>query len=193
MTSSDVTAGARLRADAERSVRAILDAAERVLAADPGASMEQIAQEAGVARTTIHRRFATRQALIDAMGAAAVTQLAAAIDAGRPETAPPLVALHEITANVLRVKVGWRFAFAQPASPESPVAVEQERIARRCVDLFGKAQQAGAVAPDVDLEWARRVYYALIGETLAGEDAAADPDALAARIVDTLVRGIGPR
>ncbi|SDU75703.1 regulatory protein, tetR family [Jiangella alkaliphila] len=181
-----------LRADAERSVRTILEAAERVLARDPGASLEQVAQAAGVARTTVHRRFATRQALVDAMSAAAVEQLAAAIEAGRPETAPPLVALHEITANVLRVKVSWPFALASSMRPDSPVAEAQRRISRRCVELLGKAQAAGAIDAAVDLDWARRVYYALIGETLAGDDAS-DPDALAARVVDTLLRGIGPR
>lgn len=82
-----------LRADAERSVRAILEAAERVLATDPGATMEQIATAAGVARTTIHRRFAHRQALIDALASSAARQLAQAVEDGRPDTAPPLVAL----------------------------------------------------------------------------------------------------
>ncbi|MDG4862728.1 helix-turn-helix domain containing protein, partial [Streptomyces sp. T-3] len=61
-----------LRADAERSVRVILEAAERVLAADPAASMEHIAEAAGVARTTVHRRFANRQALVDALADSAV-------------------------------------------------------------------------------------------------------------------------
>lgn len=82
--------GARpLRADAERSVRAILEAAERVLSTDPGASMEQIATAAGVARTTIHRRFAHRQALIEALVSSAARQLAQAVEDGRPDTAPP--------------------------------------------------------------------------------------------------------
>ncbi|HEY9379181.1 MAG TPA: TetR family transcriptional regulator, partial [Jiangellaceae bacterium] len=54
--------GRPLRADAERSVRAILEAAERVLADDPSASMEQIAEAAGLARITVHRRFASWQA-----------------------------------------------------------------------------------------------------------------------------------
>ena len=106
--------GRPLRADAERSVRAILEAAERVLAADPGASMEQIAEAAGVARTTVHRRFASRQALIEALAESAVRQLAQAVEDGRPDTAPPLVALHRITANVLRIKGAWSYALGRP-------------------------------------------------------------------------------
>ena len=110
-----------LRADAERTVHAILEAAEQVLSADPAASMEQIAEQAGVARTTVHRRFATREALIEALAASAVRQIEQAVAASRPRTAPPLVALHQGTANLLGVKLAWRFAVTQ-ISPGSPAA-----------------------------------------------------------------------
>ncbi len=193
------TAGRALRADAERSVRVILEAAERVLAVDPGASMEQIAAAAGVARTTIHRRFASRQALIDALAVSAARRLAQALDDGRPDTAPPLVAMHRITANVLQVKGAWAFALGVPAeAPDSEAAALHADIARRCTELLKRAQDEGLIDEGADLEWVRRVYYALLGESLHGgaDDAAdggADPDALAARIIDTLLHGAGPR
>jgi AcrR family transcriptional regulator len=152
--------------------------------------MEQIAEATGVARTTIHRRFATRQALIEAMAGTAVAQLRAVIEQGRPETAPPLVALDEITANVLRTKISWRFALDLPASP---AAEGQRDIVRRCLELFARARDLGMLAKDADVEWTRRVYYALIGEALHGDDANTDPDVLAGRIVDTLLHGLGPR
>ncbi|MFB6890044.1 TetR/AcrR family transcriptional regulator [Kitasatospora sp. NPDC056327] len=191
------TPGRPLRADAERSVRAILAAAERVLAGTPGASMEQIAEAAGVTRTTVHRRFANRQALIDALAAEAAVKLAEAIEDGHPETAPPLVALHRATANVLRVKAAWGFALGPAAEQSERAARTHEDIARRCVELLGRIRAEGVIAPDADLEWVRRVFYALIGEALHGEGGAgpvdADPDTLAARIVDTLLHGVGPR
>ncbi|MEU9088804.1 helix-turn-helix domain-containing protein [Streptomyces sp. NPDC048428] len=187
-----------LRADAERSVRAVLEAAERVLAEDPGASMEQIAAAAGVARTTIHRRFANRQSLIEALALSAARQLAQAVDDGRPDTAPPLVAMHRITANVLQVKGAWAFALGLPADPDSEAAVLQQEIDRRCVAVLRRAQDEKVIDAAADLEWVRRVYYALIGESLHGKadgsDAdGADPDVLAARIIDTLLHGAGPR
>lgn len=181
-----------LRADAERSIRSILEAAERVLSADPAASLEQVAEAAGVARTTIHRRFANRQALLDAMGTAATHQLSEAIEAGRPETAPPLVALHQITANVLRTKVSWQFALGQPAGPDSATAQAQQQIARRCVELLTRVRDLGILDPDTDLDWTRRVYYALIGESLHGHDADDDADTLATRIINTLLHGAAP-
>ncbi|SKC56760.1 transcriptional regulator, TetR family [Krasilnikoviella flava] len=181
-----------LRADAERSVRAILEAAVRVLAEDPGASMDAIAAAAGVARTTVHRRFANRQALIEALASTAARQLADAVDDGRPDTAPPLVAMHRITANVLQVKGAWAFALELTPEPGSEAAALQQDIDRRCVAVLERARAEGLIDAGADLDWVRRVYYALLGETLRG-DADGDPDALAARIVDTLLRGAGPR
>jgi AcrR family transcriptional regulator len=188
-------AGRPLRADAERSVRAILEAAERVLSADPGASMEQIAAAAGVARTTIHRRFTHRQALIEALAVSAARQLAQAVEDGRPDTAPPSVALHRITANVLEVKGAWAFALGLGADPGSEAAALHQDIGRRCITLLERAREAGLVDEAADLHWLRRVYYALLGESLHGspDDTGLDTDALAARIVDTLLHGAGPR
>ncbi|GGZ16720.1 TetR/AcrR family transcriptional regulator [Streptomyces nitrosporeus] len=189
------TAARPLRADAERSVRAILEAAERVLSEDPGASMEQIAAAAGVARTTVHRRFAHRQALIDALAVSAARQLSRVVEDGRPDTAPPLVALHRITADVIEVKSAWAFALGLPAEPGSEAAVLQQDIARRCTTVLERAREAGLIDEAADLDWVRRVYYALLGECLHGDpgDAETDADTLAARIIDTLLRGAGPR
>lgn len=187
------SAGRALRADAERSVRAILEAAERVLAEDPGASMEQIAAAAGVARTTIHRRFANRQSLIEALALSAARQLARAVDDGRPDTAPPLVAMHRITANVLQVKGAWAFALELPADPDSEAAALQQDIDRRCVAVLTRARTEKLIDESADLDWVRRVYYALIGESLRGSPDGSDPDALAARIIETLLHGAGPR
>jgi AcrR family transcriptional regulator len=190
--------GRALRADAERSVRAILEAAERVLAQDAGASMEQIAEAAGLTRITVHRRFASRQALLEALAVSAKQQIIDAIEEARPDSAPALVALYRVTANVLRVKNTWRFTLSH-ATAYTPAAVALwAEIDAHTVKLLTRARAEGLLAPDADLEWTRQVYYALLSEALdrpgADQDPAAqDPDALAALVIDTLLHGAGPR
>ena len=60
-------AGRGRRADARRNVEAILDAALVCLVHDPGASVGEIAQAAGVGRVTLYGHFKSRADLIDAV------------------------------------------------------------------------------------------------------------------------------
>jgi AcrR family transcriptional regulator len=182
-----------LRADAERTVRTILEAAERVLTRDPAATMEEIAVAAGVARTTVHRRFSTREALIASLAGWASRQLEAAIDEARPDTAPPLVALYQATANVLRVKFSWGFSMGTALAKGGEVEEIQCRILDTCDRLFRRLRDSGALRADVDPVWARRVYYALIHEACqdVGTESGPDADTLATQLINTLLRGVG--
>ena len=189
--------GRPLRADAERSVRAILEAAERVLADDAAASMEQIAEAAGLTRITVHRRFANRQALLEALAVSAKQQLFDAIEDARPDAAPALVALYRVTANVLRVKSTWRFTLSHATAHTPAMAAIWNDIDAHTVRLLTRAQSEGLLAPDADLGWTRQVYYALLSEAIdrpgADQDPQAqDPDALATLVINTLLHGAGP-
>ncbi|MEV4092150.1 TetR/AcrR family transcriptional regulator [Streptosporangium saharense] len=193
------TTGRRLRADAERSVRTILEAAERLLSENPGATMEQIAEAAGVARTTVHRRFASREALVETMATSAWQEIDDAVDAARPYTAPPLVAMHQATANVVQIKSGWRFALGTLPPPGEEATRIHDEVMAKCDAVFARALEAGLLRPGTDPRWARQVYLALISEAVhcapaaAQPQAADDPDALATLIIDTLLYGLAPR
>ena len=86
----------RRRADADRSVLAILEAAPDALASDPDASMAEIARRAGVVRATIYAHFPTRESLLDAVMEHAVAEVAEATAAAEPDRGEPEEALERV-------------------------------------------------------------------------------------------------
>jgi AcrR family transcriptional regulator len=76
----------RQRADARRSVAAILDASVVLLGRQPYASMDEIAKAAGVSRQTIYAHYPSRDALVQAVTqhiTAEVTRELAGLDLDR--------------------------------------------------------------------------------------------------------------
>jgi AcrR family transcriptional regulator len=145
----------------------------------------------------VHRRFANRQALLEALAVSAKQQLIEAIEEARPDSAPALVALYRVTANVLRVKSAWRFTLSHTTPHSDAAAAIWADINARTLNLLTRAQREGLLAPATDLEWTRQVYYALLSEALnrpgtEQDSAAQDPDALATLVIDTLLHGGGP-
>jgi AcrR family transcriptional regulator len=65
----------------ERAHDSLLDVAVATLAANPGASLQEIADAAGISRATLHRRFAGRDELILAISEWAIGQLEGINDA----------------------------------------------------------------------------------------------------------------
>ncbi|TSI18729.1 TetR/AcrR family transcriptional regulator [Brevibacterium aurantiacum] len=180
-----------LRADAEQSIARILIAAEQVFAADPSATLEAVASAAGVARATVHRRFSSRDDLRDALVNAINTKLRDAIASANTDTAPPLVALYQLTVATLDLKVDWRASWQ---------LIDLDATDQRGIDpsnishldaLLQRSQDAGLFRPGIDIPWARSVYMALIHEasTIRSENESASH--WANRIMQTLLSGIG--
>lgn len=139
----------RLRADARRNQRRILRAAARLLAEDPAVTMQRIADECGLARLTIYRRYPTREALIAAILTEAFGEFydelrrAAALTGGVPEILRGLiVALAEIGSNY--PVLGDPPPGAMLGLPPAVVPVRDELDA-----LIMRGQREGTVRADV--------------------------------------------
>jgi AcrR family transcriptional regulator len=177
-----------MRADAERSTDRILKAAEDVLAADPNASLERIGDAAGVARATVHRRFASRQVLLEAMRSGLNERYLLGLEQARVRTAPPLIALHRVTEIVFELKASHPFSISLGLSTHPEV---QDGL-----DLLFTRLHADGTITASRPAWCRRVYLALMHEVaLLPDDAPelTDPDGRPDLLVKTTLGALGAR
>ncbi|MBB4688142.1 TetR/AcrR family transcriptional regulator [Amycolatopsis jiangsuensis] len=153
----------RVRADAERSAARILEAAEEVLAADPNASLEQIADAAGLTRVTVHRRFSSRQVLLEALNERFNERYLLALKQARVATAPPLAALHRATEIVLDFKLSRRAALVRVSDPRTGGPILAPEVVEGIELLFSRLHAAGVITA-ADPSWCSQVYVALLCE-----------------------------
>lgn len=185
------TSGRALRADAENSVARILRAAEQVFAADPSASLELVAKAAGVARTTVHRRFSSRDELLDALVGMVNAKLRDAIASANVKTAPPLVALYQLTVATLDLKVDWRAAWQLvDLGSEGARGIHVDVIAE-LDSLLQRSHEVGLLRPGVEVSWTRNVYMALIHEAATARPDDESASEWAHLIMQTLLAGVG--
>jgi TetR/AcrR family transcriptional repressor of mexCD-oprJ operon len=153
----------RRRADAERSIARILDAALDALASDPEASMAEIARRAGVVRATIYVHFPTRESLIEAVTERAIADVTQAMAAADPERGDPREALQRL------LTVAWRelgrFHVLVGINIRRPQA-ELRRLHRPVLallqPLIERGQRAGTFRSGVPAAWHLSMLLALI-------------------------------
>lgn len=152
--------------------------------------MAAIAAAAGVDRTTVHRRFANREALLSAVFQAKLDSAERVLDDARLIEAPVPVALHRYLEGIIPVSRVWpvdtrRMMQKDPAAS----ARRMEQSAR--VDVFiQRAVDEGHLRADVDVAWARAVLDELV-DTVAHQF----PEMAAPRAADlvarTFLEGVG--
>src|SRR4029079_19691304 len=104
-TTATKASARKRRADADRSVASILDAALEALASDPDTSMSEIARRAGVVRATVYVHFPTRTDLLDAVMDYAVGMVAEAMKSAEPQRGEPVEALVRVLRATWRARV----------------------------------------------------------------------------------------
>jgi TetR/AcrR family transcriptional regulator, mexCD-oprJ operon repressor len=159
-----VTAPTARRADARRNIEAILDAAERCLAADPDASMSDVAREASLGRVTIYGHFKTRAELIELVVRRVLDEantVLADVDL-TGDAADALARLVRASWEVT-VRSGSLVVAAEKALP--PLVVRElhaGELEDRVRELLAGAQRAGAFRSDLSTEWLVAMFHATL-------------------------------
>jgi AcrR family transcriptional regulator len=132
------------RADARRSIEAIVAAALAVFNEHPDASMEDVALRAGVSRQTVYAHFASRDALVQAIVGTVAAEATAAFEAARLGGGTPAAALDrflDICWQFVRrypLLLGWSGASVAGSGhdPHGPILTFLEQ-------LFSRGQASG--------------------------------------------------
>ncbi|MER7753742.1 TetR/AcrR family transcriptional regulator [Kitasatospora sp. NPDC097643] len=173
----------RRRTDADRSAEAILRAATEILAAQPNASVEEIAGGAGVSRQTVYAHFKSRDALVSAVIDAITGEAVAAMEAAALDDGPAVDALLRL------LDVSWRTIQRYPlllgALTAGAAAVDSDRDteaqARARADetrhepvndhldrVLRRGQESGEFTHDLPTAWLATAVVAL-GHAAGGE------------------------
>jgi AcrR family transcriptional regulator len=186
----------RRRADAERSIARILDAAVDALAEDPDTSMAAIARRAGVVRATIYMHFPTREALIDAVTDRALEEVGAAIDAAQPGRGDADEALARVVRSTWRTLARFHalVAINTQRHGHAELHAKHHAVLGRLAPLIARGQADGRFRQDASVAWHLTMLLALVhaasGELQAERvtDADAEP-ALVSTVLGALSGG----
>ncbi len=182
----------RRRADAERSVARILDAAVEALAGDPEASMAEIARRAGVVRATIYVHFPTRDALIDAVTRRAIAAATATVEAAEPERGDAADALRRVVVSAWRTLERYHALVAiNTRLPQAELHARHRPVLAVLEPLIERGQRDGSFRSGVPAAWHLSVVMALIHAASAEVQAGRAPEERAeAALVATVLGAV---
>ena len=144
----------------DRTRNAILDAAATILAAHgEAASLADIAEATGIARSTLYRYFPTRDALLAALRESGARE----VDACLMELGGNSIPVPETIARLTRalLAVGAKYAALTILRPKLGGAAEPDLTAR-LVGVFQRGVDDGTLRRDLDPDALARIYGDLI-------------------------------
>ena len=154
----------RRRADADRSVAAILAGALAALASDPDSSMSEIARRAGVVRATIYVHFPTRTDLLDAVMEYAVAQVVEAMSGAEPGRGEPVEALERVLRATWRQLAQFHGLLALNTARLSAEELHRRHLPMldQLEPLIERGQEQGVFRRDLPVTWHLGVIRAIV-------------------------------
>lgn len=182
------------RADAERNIAAIIEAAILTFSRDGDASMADVAAAAGVGRVTLYAHFPNRQALIEATLEHVLSQGRDALEAADIDHGPAPEALSRAIESAWDV-LGRHMSLYAVAKDDVSVQLRRrhEPFLARVEQLIERGRHEGSFRTDLPTSWLVTIYYTLVHgagrEVLDGRLRAADAPKL---LTATLLAAYSP-
>ncbi|MGW9434779.1 TetR/AcrR family transcriptional regulator [Streptomyces sp. NPDC055607] len=163
----------RRRADAERSIAAIVTAALDCFRQDANVSMAAVAAAAGVSRVTLYAHFPSREALLDAVLAHSVEEADAALSAQRLDEGPADEAFSRLIRSGWRVLERHAFLLSASEGVISPARRRRhhKKVLARVEGVLLRGQEEGVFRTDLPLGWLVTTFYCLLHAAAAEADA----------------------
>ena len=153
------------RADAERNLSRIIEAATALLAVNREASMAEIAEASGLVRATLYRHFPTRDDLLREIYSAALDDALEAIVAVGPDRGRVTEAIARVVDALL--VVGDRYRILSEERRGYPELREQEEsVGAPLIALVDRGRRNGEIRADLPLRWQVAALGSLINEAL---------------------------
>lgn len=195
-TETDTGGRPAKRADAERTITAILDAALQSFATSPDATVTEIAKAAGVGRVTVYGHFDSLPAIVDALLARSLDEADATFADLDLESGTAAEAVDRLLHApwLLGRYQGLLAAATRHLGPEK-VRGLHDQVFARIEAVVVRGRESGEFRTDLPLPWVMASVYALahaaVGEADAGRVERAEVADLLSRTLLDLLRSQG--
>ncbi|NUP47872.1 MAG: TetR/AcrR family transcriptional regulator [Catenulispora sp.] len=172
--------------------RPLLDVVAEVLVAQPGASLAEVAEAAGISRTTLHKHYATREELVRAVGVRVTDIWEQAVERVAKEPGTE-AGLRQLLAAMIESGPQLTFLWRNPAlDADEELTRRYIDVERRCLAVLDRARSRGLLAASATNWWLLQTMYSLVytaAEAIeAGKLAPLDAPDL---VLSTLLHGLG--
>ena len=181
----------RTRPDARRNRAALLDAAADVLAAEPQASLADVATRAGLARATLYRHFDSRESLLAAIRDEALARASAAL-AGLDLDCGVAEGVRRVAAALVPLGMRFRILLVEGADTETEFLARRDVALAPLWQLVDRGIESGELDGGSGRAWPRLVLTSLLVSAVrAGAAGAVDPRDAGDLVAGAFVGGLG--